>query len=128
MDDPLAQEACTHGSTGPVEDFEQGVGAVAILLIDQEVEVALSCGIDQRELLAVFALEAVDMCDGTALIIAQIGDGGPSGANCRLHILTAEAFERLDLELIGEHIISGFGFEVPVFDPADGHSRQNFLQ
>ena len=68
------------------------------------------------------------MLDRAALVVAQIGDCGPAGTDGGLHVVAAKAFEGPHLELVGEGVVRGIGGKVPVFDVADGHSRQGGLK
>ena len=79
-------------------------------------------------MLAVLALEAVDVLDCAALVVAQIGHRCPAGADGGLHVLTAKALQRLDAELAGEGFVRSVGGEVPVREAAERHARQGVLQ
>ena len=68
------------------------------------------------------------MLDRAALVVAQIGDGGPAGTDGGLHVIAAKALEGLHPELVGQGVVRGVGRKVPVFDVADGHARQGGLK
>ena len=79
-------------------------------------------------MLAVLALEAVDVLDCTALVVAQIGHRRSTGADGSFHVVAAKALQRLDAELAGEGFVRGVGGEVPVCEAAERHVRQGVLQ
>ena len=79
-------------------------------------------------MLAVLALEAVDVLDGTALVFAQIGYRRSTGADGDFHVVAAKALQGLDAELAGEGFIRGVGGEMPVCETAERHVWQGVLQ
>ena len=127
-DQPLAQQPRAHGGQGVVQDPEQGAFSGPVLLVAEQVQIALGRGVEQHVVGAALAGQPVDVVDGAALVVAQVVHGRAAGADAGFQLLAVKSFERPDLELFGQALVRGVEFELPVLDAADRNAGQGALQ
>lgn len=116
--DPVMEEAGTHGGTGSIEGSEEG-RAGGIRGCD-EVEVMEGGFIEQHGIGWGAEMEGVDMADGAVEVLVDVMEEGAGGGDGGVVVSGAEAIEGLDGEVAAEEIGGGMGVEGPVIAGGEG--------
>jgi hypothetical protein len=109
---PAPQLAGSHGRAAAIQDTEQGVritaGEVAI-----DFQVASRRRIQHDAVLTAFHAQGRDVGQGAALCVAHVVDQAACRADRQRQVLAAEPPQVVNLELLRQCPLRGFGIELP---------------
>ncbi len=110
MQHPLAQEPRSHGGDGAIQRAEQGHGFAGAGL--DEFQMRLGGGVDDEILAGAVGLEASQVAGVPAHLPGEIVEQRPGSSDGGGQVGTAEALQRVDLEMLAQEFGGGVGLEV----------------